>query len=162
MTQSTNLKATVLPTNESRDRRSAMLRTAFGPEIAAALADPTVIEVMVNPDGRLWLDRLGQGRAVTGTRLTPEDAERIIRLVASHIGREVHADAPVISAELPGRGDAGGGERFEGLLPPVVGGPCFAGRCASGGTFWWPVSPRRARPRWPTRCWRRWRRWTKG
>lgn len=108
MTQSTNLKAPVLPTNESRDRRSAMLRTAFGPEIAAALADPTVIEVMVNPDGRLWLDRLGQGRAVTGTRLTPEDAERIVRLVASHVGREVRADAPVISAELPGRGDAGG------------------------------------------------------
>lgn len=121
MTQSTNLKA-----SESRDRRSAMLRTAFGPEIAAALADPAVIEVMVNPDGRLWLDRLGQGRAVTGTRLTPEDAERIVRLVASHVGREVHADAPVISAELPGRGDADGGERFEGLLPPVVGGPCFA------------------------------------
>lgn len=132
MTQSTNLKAPVLPTNESRDRRSAMLRTAFGPEIAAALADPAVIEVMVNPDGRLWLDRLGQGRAVTGTRLTPEDAERIVRLVASHVGREVHADAPVISAELPGRGDAGGGERFEGLLPPVVGGPCFAIRKPAG------------------------------
>ena len=38
---------------ESHDRRRAMLRTAMGPVIAAALADPAVIEVMVNPDGSL-------------------------------------------------------------------------------------------------------------
>jgi type IV secretion system protein TrbB len=36
---------------EAQGRRRQMLRTAFGPSIAAALADPTVIEVMVNPDG---------------------------------------------------------------------------------------------------------------
>ena len=46
-----------------------MLRTAMGPAIAAALADPHVIEVMVNPDGRLWLDRLGAGRIDTGERI---------------------------------------------------------------------------------------------
>jgi type IV secretion system protein VirB11 len=38
---------------QAKDRRRQMLRTAFGPTIAAALADPTVLEVMVNPDGRL-------------------------------------------------------------------------------------------------------------
>ena len=37
----------------SFDRRRAMLRTAMGPTIAAALADPLVIEIMVNPDGAL-------------------------------------------------------------------------------------------------------------
>jgi Flp pilus assembly CpaF family ATPase len=36
---------------ESRERRRAMLRTAMGPAIAEALADPMVVEVMVNPDG---------------------------------------------------------------------------------------------------------------
>ena len=51
---------------ESQGRRRAMLRTAMGPEIAAALADPAVIEVMVNPDGALRLDRLGDGRTDTG------------------------------------------------------------------------------------------------
>ena len=103
------------------DRQRTMLRTAMGPAIATALADPAVIEVMVNPDGRLWIDRHGDGRIDTGERLEASEAERIIRLVASHIGQECHRDRPVVSAELPETG-----ERFEGLLPPVSASPCFA------------------------------------
>ena len=106
---------------ETVDRQRSMLRTAMGPAIAKALADPSVIEVMVNPDGRLWLDRHGDGRAVTGERIGAAEVERIIRLVASHIGQECHRERPVVSAELPESG-----ERFEGLLPPVAPAPCFA------------------------------------
>ncbi|MDX8524122.1 P-type conjugative transfer ATPase TrbB [Mesorhizobium sp. MSK_1335] len=101
-------------------RRRAMLRTAMGPAITDALADTLVIEVMVNPDGALRLDRLGEGRIDTGVSMHPSEAERIIRLVASHVRAEAHADNPIVSAELPS------GERFEGLLPPVVLAPCFA------------------------------------
>lgn len=97
----------------------------MGPDIAQALADAAVIEVMVNPDGVLRLDRLGQGRLDTGVRLETPEIERIIRLVASHIRVEVHAGHPIVSAELPPRDDAVAGERFEGLLPPVALGPCF-------------------------------------
>jgi type IV secretion system protein VirB11 len=111
---------------QAQDRRRAMLRTAMGPVIAAALADPAVIEVMVNPDGSLRLDRLGVGRIDTGKRLEPAEVERIIRLVASHVRVEVHAGNPVVSAELPPRDDGISGERFEGLLPPVSTAPCFA------------------------------------
>ena len=93
----------------------------MGPHIAAALADPSVVEVMVNPDGALRLDRLGQGRIDTGARLGAAEVERIIRLVASHMRVEVHAGNPVVSAELPETG-----ERFEGLVPPVSTNPCFA------------------------------------
>ena len=106
---------------QAQGRRRAMLRTAMGPQIAAALADPLVVEIMVNPDGVLRLDRLGEGRVDTGARLEPAEAERIIRLVASHVRAEVHAAAPIVSAELPE-----GGERFEGLLPPVSAAPCFS------------------------------------
>ncbi|MDJ0683725.1 MAG: P-type conjugative transfer ATPase TrbB [Alphaproteobacteria bacterium] len=106
---------------QTRDRQRTMLRTAMGPAIASALTDPAVIEVMVNPDGRLWLDRHGDGRVDTGRALGAAEAERIIRLVASHIGQECHGDCPVVSAELPESG-----ERFEGLLPPVAAAPCFA------------------------------------
>ena len=80
-----------------------------------------MIEVMLNPDGRLWVDRLAQGVSDTGEILTPADGERIIRLVAHHVGVEVHAGSPRVSAELPESG-----ERFEGLLPPVVAAPAFA------------------------------------
>ena len=106
---------------ESGSRRRQMLRTAFGPAIAAALADPTVIEVMVNPDGRLWLDKAGIGRIDTGERIAGAEAERIIRLIAAHVRREVNDKSPIVSAELPETG-----ERFEGLIPPVAPAPCFA------------------------------------
>lgn len=106
---------------ESRERRRTMLRSAMGPTIGAALADPTVIEILVNPDGALRLDIHGRGRIDSGLRLEPHDVERIIRLVASHIRVEVHAQSPIVSAELPDTG-----ERFEGLLPPVSTSPCFA------------------------------------
>jgi P-type conjugative transfer ATPase TrbB len=109
----------------SHDRRRAMLRSAMGPEIADALGDPLVIEIMVNPDGVLRLDRLGEGIADTGAHYDPAQVERIIRLVASHARTEVHAGAPIVSAELPPHGQ-GAGERFEGILPPVSLAPCFS------------------------------------
>jgi type IV secretion system protein VirB11 len=98
----------------------------MGPAIAAALAEPLVTEVMVNPDGRLRLDRLGSGRCDTGETLEPSQTERIIRLVASHARTEVHGGSPIVSAELPAHGEGLAGERFEGLLPPVAIGPCFS------------------------------------
>ena len=92
-----------------------MLRTALGPAIATWLEDPAVVEMMLNPDGRLWIDRLTEGLADTGERLSAADGERIVRLVAHHVGAEVHPASPRVSAELPETG-----ERFEGLIPPVV------------------------------------------
>ena len=107
-----------------------MLRTALGPAIARFLSDVTVVEVMLNPDGRLWIDRLSEGLADTGEQMSPADGERIIRLVAHHVGAEVHAASPRVSAELPGTG-----ERFEGLLPPVVTAATFAIRKPAVAVF---------------------------
>jgi len=116
--------------SESSLRGARMLRTALGPAIASWLEDPAVVEVMLNPDGRLWVDRLAGGLFDTGARLSPVDGERIIRLVAHHVGAEAHPDQPRISAELPETG-----ERFEGLLPPVVASPTFAIRKAAVAVF---------------------------
>jgi type IV secretion system protein VirB11 len=107
-----------------------MLRTALGPSIGAWLDDNDVIEVMLNPDGRLWIDRLGEGLFETGEILSAADGERIVRLVAHHVGVEVHARSPRVSAELPETG-----ERFEGLLPPVVSAPAFAIRKPAVAVF---------------------------
>ena len=107
-----------------------MLRTALGPAIAGHLDDASVVEVMLNPDGRLWIDRLTGGLEDTGARLSPADGERIVRLVAHHVGAEVHPGSPRVSAELPETG-----ERFEGLLPPVVIAPSFAIRKPAVAVF---------------------------
>jgi len=107
-----------------------MLRTALGPAIAGFLDDPDIVEVMLNPDGRLWIDRLSSGLMDTGEVLSAPDGERIVRLVAHHVGAEVHGGAPRVSAELPDTG-----ERFEGLLPPVVAAPAFAIRKPAVAVF---------------------------
>jgi P-type conjugative transfer ATPase TrbB len=122
---------TVLSYNRQAISRGArMLRTALGPRIAEWLDDASVVEVMLNPDGRLWLDKLTTGLEDAGASLSHEDGERIIRLVAHHVGAEVHAEAPRVSAELPETG-----ERFEGLLPPVVAAPAFAIRKPAVAVF---------------------------
>jgi len=111
-------------------RGARMLRTALGPAIATFLEDPAIVEVMLNPDGRLWVDRLSGGLEDTGATLSPADGERIVRLVAHHVGAEVHPGSPRVSAELPSTG-----ERFEGLLPPVVAAPAFAIRKPAVAVF---------------------------
>ena len=116
--------------SEAYARGARMLRTALGMAIASYLDDPSIVEVMLNPDGRLWIDRLSGGLEDTGCRVIPADAERIVRLVAHHVGVEVHAGSPRVSAELPE-----GGERFEGLVPPVVAAPCFAIRRPAVAVF---------------------------
>ncbi|KAG0753556.1 hypothetical protein G6F24_012926 [Rhizopus arrhizus] len=117
-------------TTAALDRRIQMLRTAMGPLIAAALEDPDVVEIMLNPDRTLWVDRLSSGRAPMGVEMPEADGERIIRLVAAHVGAEVHRGRPLLSAELPETG-----ERFEGVLPPVVAGPTFALRKRAAGVI---------------------------
>ena len=119
-----------LQTTATSDRTLAMLRTALGPVITYALDDPKVVEIMLNPDGHLWLDKLGVGRFDTDSMLTPDEGERVVRLVASHINQDVTTKAPIISAELPGNG-----ERFEGVLPPVVSAPCFSIRKGAVAVF---------------------------
>lgn len=116
--------------SEAVSRGSRMLRTALGPAIARYLDDAQVVEIMLNPDGRLWIDQLSEGLAATEHSLSAADGERIIRLVAHHVGAEVHAGAPRVSAELPDTG-----ERFEGLLPPVVAAPTFAIRKPAVAVF---------------------------
>src|SRR6516162_3765837 len=116
--------------SEAISRSARMLRTAFGLAIARFLEDPAIIEVMLNPDGRLWIDRLSGGLAETDEWLSAPDGERIVRLVAHHVGVEVHSGSPRVSAELPETG-----ERFEGLIPPVALAPCFAIRRPAVAVF---------------------------
>ena len=108
-------------TDSSQDRLLQMLHTALGTSVTALLTDPEVIEVMLNPDGRLWVDRLGEGCSVTGETVAPDKARQVIELVANATNAICNAERPLLSAELPGSG-----HRFEGILPPVAANPTFA------------------------------------
>ncbi len=104
-----------------------MLASALTEPLRAALADPRVIEIIANPDGAVWIESVRTGLALAPERLDAAARERIIRLAASAIGESIDRAAPIVSAELPC-----GGERFEGMLPPIAEAPCFAIRKRAG------------------------------
>ncbi len=103
----------------SHPRLVRKLQDALGDQLCVALDDATVVEIMLNPDGRLFIERLGHGVAAAGA-MTPAAAEIVIGSVAHALQSEADDERPIISGELPI-----GGHRFEGLLPPIVSGPAF-------------------------------------
>jgi type IV secretion system protein TrbB len=105
--------------NRSLPRLVTKLQNALGDHLCVALDDPSVVEIMLNPDGRLFIERLGHGIASAG-KMTRSAAETVIGSVAHVLNSEVDDERPIVSGELPI-----GGHRFEGLLPPVVSSPSF-------------------------------------
>lgn len=105
--------------SESKRRLILGLQDALGAAVTSALHDHDVVEIMLNPDGNLFIERVGQGIAAAG-RMASHDAETVIGKVAHALKTEVDQDRPIISGELPI-----GGHRFEGLLPPAAPAPMF-------------------------------------
>lgn len=105
--------------HHSLSRLISKLQNALGDQLCVALDDPHVVEIMLNPDGKLFIERLGHGIAAAG-EMSRSAAETVIGSVAHVLKSEVDEERPIVSGELPI-----GGHRFEGLLPPVVSGPSF-------------------------------------
>ncbi len=103
----------------SHPRLVRKLQEALGDLLCVALDDANVVEIMLNPDGKLFIERLGHGVAPAG-EMSSAAAEMVIGTVAHALQSEVDTEQPIISGELPI-----GGHRFEGLLPPVVAKPAF-------------------------------------
>jgi len=103
----------------SHPRLVRKLQEALGDQLCVALDDANVVEIMLNPDGKLFIERLGHGVTPAG-EMSSAAAEMVIGTVAHALQSEVDTEQPIISGELPI-----GGHRFEGLLPPVVAKPAF-------------------------------------
>ena len=102
------------------DRQSEALRRAMGSEILDPLGDPQVVEIMLNPDGSLWIDRLGAGMERVAS-IEPVRALTIVNTVAAMLDAVVTPDRPILECELPLDGS-----RFEALIPPLVERASFA------------------------------------
>lgn len=107
-------------------RLEEKLRRELGTAVLDALAEPRIIEVMLNPDGRLWIDELGAGMRDTGTRISAAQAENLLGTIAATLGCVVTPERPILEGEL-----ALDGSRICGLLPPVVLAPTFCIRKAA-------------------------------
>lgn len=107
-------------TDSVKSRAKQKLERDMGPELLAALHDPQTIELMLNADGWVWIERLGQPMQKL-LPLRPAQAQAIIETVAGFHGKEVTRNKPLLEGELPIDGS-----RFAGQLPPVVAHPTFA------------------------------------
>ncbi len=98
-----------------------IFRDAVGPKILDLLEDPTVMEIMRNPDGNVWVDRQGKGQTNAGPLQSDANAKRTIECISTASGRTLNkTERPYVSGEVPGYG-----HRFQGVMPPVVDSPAW-------------------------------------
>jgi type IV secretion system protein TrbB len=102
-------------------RLESALRHALGTHVARFLDEAAVTDLLLNDDGRLWVDRTGAGREDTGCTMSAADADAALRLIAHHCGVPLTRTAPVLSATLPGTG-----ERIAATVAPITSRPTFA------------------------------------
>lgn len=103
----------------AEDRLIQLLNFSLG-EIVPYLQDKDVVEVMLNPDKKVWVDTLSKGMFFTGITVEPHNSERTIHSIATYVDKIADYKEPIVTAELPESGS-----RFEGLLPPIVNNPTF-------------------------------------
>ncbi|MBD5634835.1 MAG: P-type conjugative transfer ATPase TrbB, partial [Candidatus Eremiobacteraeota bacterium] len=115
-----NVPVTTLADQKRQLVREKLTRE-LGPTILRALEDPKVVEIMLNADGVLWLDVLGEGMHDTGERMSAAKAENLLGTIASMLDITIGVDQPILQCELPLDGS-----RVQGVLPPVAGRPIFA------------------------------------
>ena len=106
------------------------LRHSCGPLFMNALEDPDVIEIMLNPDGSLWIEKYGQEHEPIGV-ISVAQSRLILSQVASGLDLTVNEKNPIVEGEFPLDGS-----RFEGTFPPIVGpGPSFSLRKKASRVF---------------------------
>jgi type IV secretion system protein VirB11 len=115
---------------EQQNRLKEKLRRELGPEIIAALASPEIIEIMLNPDGKIWFDYLGKGMADSGSFMSKAQAENLLGTIASINGTVITPSSPILEAELPFDGN-----RFTAITSPIVTNPSFTIRKRPGMIF---------------------------
>lgn len=103
-----------------KERAIKKLERDMGPLLMSTLHDPRTIEIMLNSDGKLWVERLGKKMECFGT-LRVAQSEAIIKTVAGFHGKGVTTGNPILEGEFPIDGS-----RFAGQLPPIVPFPTFA------------------------------------
>lgn len=102
-------------------RLNEALRYALGPVLADLLAEDGLTDLMVNADGRVFVDRLRTGRVDTGHVMHPKDVATALALLADHCGVAITQACPILSATMPVTG-----ERVAGTIPPVTLAPTMA------------------------------------
>jgi len=101
------------------DPRVSSLTAHIGPSVMSKLNDPNVMEILLNPDGKLWVEEFGTPMTLFGT-MPAQQANLVLKAIAGYHDTVVNADNPILECELPIDGS-----RFEGIIPPITTSPTF-------------------------------------
>jgi P-type conjugative transfer ATPase TrbB len=116
-------------TDGTYERQLAKLRKDFGEVFLDALVDRDTVEIILNADGTLWRERLGEPLQQIGTMIA-SCADAAMRTIAAYHNATLTRDNPSIECELPLDGS-----RFAGQIPPIVTAPVFAVRKRASRVF---------------------------
>jgi len=118
---------------ESQLRLYEKLCRDLGNTILQSLEVTDINEIMVNPDGKMWIDSSKEGLVQAG-ELLPQQVYSIIYGVAGIRDFVVSQHHPRLEADLPCY-KAMKNERFTAQIPPIVSGPSFTIRKRSESIF---------------------------
>ncbi len=86
--------------------------------IAAYIEDPEVSEIMVNPGGRVFIERHGMMIEASQVQITEKNLQVAVRNIARLLADDISEEQPILDARLPD------GSRVAAVIPP----------CSLGGT----------------------------
>ena len=114
--------------DDQRQRLLRKLRLELGPDVLGALEDPEVVEILLNPDGSLWVEKRGEMTRI-GT-MTAVNAKHLLGTIAASLDTVINREQPLLEGEL-----LLDGSRVAGTLPPIVENPSFAIRKKASSVF---------------------------
>ena len=115
--------------DEVNRRNLEKLRREMGEQVRKAMDDPQVIEIMLNPDGSVWVDKIGSGMEFLCYMLDIQ-ALQMLGTISHMVGAVINYHNPKVEGELPGNGS-----RVEGVIPLVVQKPVFNIRKKASAIF---------------------------
>src|SRR5580658_3909072 len=74
----------------------------------------TISEIMVNPDGSVWIEEIGEIQMLPGVRFEDGALLTALQVIANRFKKKLDADSPIMNLRLPD------GSRMAALIPPVV------------------------------------------
>ena len=122
--------STTINTNDEVNRRNLeKLRREMGDKVRNAMDDPQVLEIMLNPDTKVWIDKIDSGMTYL-CDMPDVQSLQMLGTISHMVGTVINYHNPNVEGELPGNGS-----RVEGVIPPVVQKPVFNIRKKASAIF---------------------------